>query len=55
MNSYIKTSTSLTYKSLLKNMFIIIIYINVIKILDLRNKVSFGYYQFLTKDNKILA
>lgn len=44
MNSYIKTITSLIYKSLLKNIFIIAIYVNIAKVFNLRNKTFFGNY-----------
>lgn len=44
MNFYIKIITSLIYKDLLRNMFVIAIYVNVAKILKLKNKAFFGHY-----------
>ena len=55
MNSYIETITSLTYKSLLKNMFVIAIRANAAKVPDSKNKASFGCYWSLTKGGRTLA
>lgn len=55
MNSYIKTIFVLTWKNLFGNMFIITIYANAIKVLNLRNQAFFSRYYFPIKDNRTLA
>ena len=55
MNSYIEIITGLTCKGLSKNIFVIAIYTNTVKVSDSRNKTSFDYYRSLTKGGRTLV
>ena len=55
MNSYIETITGPICKGLLRNIFVIAIRANAIKISDLRNKAFFDRYQSLIKGSKTLV
>ena len=55
MNSYIETITGPICKGLSRNIFVIVLCANTVKIPNLRNKASFGHYQSLSKGSKTLV